>query len=87
MMCFLNLRLKKITKIRPLGNTFKYSGDINKILKENKDNSLITIYKASNFAEIISSVLSWFPHITVRYPKNFAEDKSKKYLELLKQFH
>lgn len=48
MMCFLNLRLKKITKIRPLGNTFKYSGDINKILKENKDNSLITIYKASN---------------------------------------
>ena len=49
----------------------------------------ILVYLLSQILYQIHSIhiLSWLRHTPVLSPKNFAEDKSKKYLELLKQFY
>jgi len=44
-----------------------------KIIKENKDNSLIIESKVSDYMEAIPTILGWLPHISVIEPKEMKE--------------
>ena len=55
---------------------------LQKIIKENKDGSLVIEFKACQYEEIIHIIMHWIPHITVVHPqelKNEIRSLIKKY--------
>jgi predicted DNA-binding transcriptional regulator YafY len=86
-----NEKRDKVARIKVSGDAAPFFKDrkyfpLQKIVKRNKDGSIVVETTLCHYMEAIPSILRWIPHLTVLSPKGLSDTIKKSVSAYLKAF-